>query len=82
MRWVMYRRRLAGIFEFGFKWDRLQPACGRQACPLAFIECDFVRKARSEGLRLGNGAQAGVPVPLKSKKNDVVLAPSIAICAA
>ena len=24
MRWVMYRWRLAGVFEFGFQWDRLQ----------------------------------------------------------
>jgi hypothetical protein len=27
-------------------------------CPLAFIECDFVRKPRSERLRLRKSAQA------------------------
>ena len=41
------------------------------ACPLAFIGCEAVRKPRSEGLRRSNGAQAGVPVPLKGASVSV-----------
>ena len=35
------------------------------ACPLAIIWCDIVRKPKSGGVLRNNGAQAGVPVPLK-----------------
>ena len=42
MRWVMYRRRLAGVFEFGFRWDRLQPvllrSLGAIATPVVYLE--------------------------------------------
>ena len=48
-----------------FWWDRLQPGCWRQACPLPFIGCDIVRKSNFRKLPRSKGAQAGVPVPLK-----------------
>src|SRR5580704_16208668 len=51
------------LLDGGVQWDR--PAYSRQACPLAIIDCDFVRKPRSEGLGVAKGAQARVPVPLK-----------------
>jgi hypothetical protein len=40
---------------------------------LAIVECEFVREPRSEGLRRSNGAQAGVPVPLKSDSRTRVV---------
>jgi hypothetical protein len=42
----------------------------REVCPLADTKCEAVVKPRSEGLRRKEGAQAGVPVPLKAQAHD------------
>ena len=70
MRWVAYRRLWPAFLNLGLVGQA-------SACPLEFIECDFVRKPRSEGLRLSNGAQARVPVPLKEKVKDAGRRPAV-----
>ena len=56
MRWVMYRWRLAGVFEFGFKWDRLQPVLLRSFGAIATL-CVFLERCASQR-RTGRSACA------------------------
>ena len=56
MRWVMYRRPPAGVFEFRFKW-----VCETREQKNAFF--DLAGMARVE--RISTLAQAGLPVLLK-----------------
>src|SRR5579862_735388 len=58
MRWVMYRRPLAGVFEFGFRWGRLQPVLLRSLSAMRGWS-----QVRTK-LRPNESAQARVPAPL------------------